>query len=394
RRGLALHRNGTDAQRAAAGMERVDRHDARTLRRSDHLCGELRCVRGDALLASARCRRRRRLLSAVAKSASDRCRTAHGRRGGRRPHAACRALRREAGDPHRARISEHRRAMDGTVARAPRSSGRAARSRASLRCDPRRPAGVAKRPRLYDLEIRERSKSLRSNWLPAERKTGRIGHRLSFGAQALLAITEGGHMHQATTMNERVERGIRLLAVVSLACTLTAFGCTTSRTAGNGQPTSSGPALGPASPTTTPGSSSGTAVNPPMASSAIPIDPTRPSSVDALAVLAADQAYQGRVLGTVNPDGAQSAGPIPTTGQFVNPALVVNPQITVNSSVSSAQVGPGITGAPVSGGGASAIGPATAAMIATTSATSAATTAAAANAAIPSMSNAAIAAGT
>ncbi len=169
-------------------------------------------------------------------------------------------------------------------------------------------------------------------------------------------------MHQATTMNERVERSMRLLAVVSLACTLTAFGCTTNRT--------------PASPATTP------AANPPMASSAIPIDPTRPSSVDALAVLAADQAYQGRVLGKVNPDGAQSIAPTPPTGVFVNPAVVVNPLTTVNSSVSSVEIGPGITGRAVGG----------VAVPVMTPATGATTTAAATNSAIPSVSNAAIAA--
>ena len=167
-------------------------------------------------------------------------------------------------------------------------------------------------------------------------------------------------MHQATTMNERVERGMRLLAVVSLACTLTAFGCTTNRT--------------PASPTTTPGSSSGAVENLPMASSAIPIDPTRPSSVDALAVLAADQAYQGRVLGKVNPDGAQSTTPTPPTGVFVNPAVVVNPLTTVNSSISSAEIGPGITGGAVGGVAVAVMTPA------------------ATNSAIPSTSNAAIAA--
>jgi len=169
-------------------------------------------------------------------------------------------------------------------------------------------------------------------------------------------------MHKATTMNERVERSMRLLAVVTLACTLTAFGCTTNRT--------------PASPATTP------AVNPPMASSAIPIDPTRPSSVDALAVLAADQAYQGRVLGKVNPDGAQSIAPTPPTGVFVNPAVVVNPLTTVNSSVSSVEIGPGITGRAVGG----------VAVPVMTPATGATTTAAATNSAIPSVSNAAIAA--
>ena len=178
-------------------------------------------------------------------------------------------------------------------------------------------------------------------------------------------------MHQATTMNERVERSMRLLAAVSLVSTLAAFGCTTNRTA--------------AAPTTTP------AENPPMASSAIPIDPTRPSSVDALAVLAADQAYQGRVLGKVNPDGAQSIAPTPPTGVFVNPAVVVNPLTTVNSSVSSAEIGPGITGGKAGGVAVAVMTPATGATMATTGA--GATTVAATNSAIPSVSNAAIAAG-
>jgi hypothetical protein len=118
-----------------------------------------------------------------------------------------------------------------------------------------------------------------------------------------------------------------------------------------------------------------------MASSAIPIDPTRPSSVDALAVLAADQAYQGRVLGKVNPDGAQSIAPTPPTGVFVNPAVVVNPLTTVNSSISSVEIGPGIPRGAVGGVAVPVMTPATGA-----------TTAPATNSAIPSKSNAAIAA--
>jgi hypothetical protein len=127
-----------------------------------------------------------------------------------------------------------------------------------------------------------------------------------------------------------------------------------------------------------------------MASSAIPIDPTRPSSVDALAVLAADQAYQGRVLGKVNPDGAQSIAPAPPTGGFVNPAVVVNPLTTVNSSISSAEIGPGITGGAVGGVAVAVMTPPTGAAVATTGA--GATITAATNSAIPSTSNAAIAA--
>ncbi|HEY8849346.1 MAG TPA: hypothetical protein VIO12_08635, partial [Thermoanaerobaculia bacterium] len=150
--------------------------------------------------------------------------------------------------------------------------------------------------------------------------------------------------------NEKIERNaLRLLAVVSLAGTLTAFGCTTNRMPGNGQPAEQTPAVGPANTSSTPGSSSGT-TNPPMASDAI-VDPTRPSAVDAQATLAADQGYQGRVLGAVSPPlTTQGNAPTAPTGQFANPALIVNPQSTVNSSVSSAVMAPGITGGPVGGG--------------------------------------------
>ena len=158
-------------------------------------------------------------------------------------------------------------------------------------------------------------------------------------------------------MNERIERnGLRLLAVVSLASTLAAFGCTTNRMPGNGQPTEQTPAVGPANPSSTPGSSSGTTI-PPMASGAIVVDPTRPLAVDAQATLAADQGYQGRVLGAVNPSMTTQENATTPTGQFVNPALIVNPQTTVNSSVSSAVMAPRLTGGPVGGGGGVAVAP-------------------------------------
>lgn len=158
--------------------------------------------------------------------------------------------------------------------------------------------------------------------------------------------------------NERIERnGLRLLAVVSLACTLAAFGCTTNRMPGNGQPAAQTPAVGPANTSSTPGSSSGT-TNPPMASGGIVVDPTRPLAVDAQATLAADQAYQGRVLGAANPPmTTQSNAPTTPTGQFVNPALIVNPQSTVNSSISSAVMAPtALTTVPMSGDASSATG--------------------------------------
>jgi hypothetical protein len=145
-------------------------------------------------------------------------------------------------------------------------------------------------------------------------------------------------------------RKLTNLAIVSLACTLAAFGCTMNRMTGNGQSTEQTPEIGPANTSSTVGSSSGM-TNPPMASGAIVVDPTRPSAVDAQATLAADQGYQGRVLGVTNPQmTTQSNAQTAPTGQFVNPALIVNPQSTVNSSISSAVMAPGLTGGPVGGG--------------------------------------------
>jgi len=174
-------------------------------------------------------------------------------------------------------------------------------------------------------------------------------------------------------------RKLTNLAIVSLACTLAAFGCTTNRMPGNGQPTEQTPAVGPVNTSSTPGSSSGT-TNPPMASGAIVVDPTRPSAVDAQATLAADQAYQGRVLGAVSPPmTTQGNATTAPTGQFTNPAVVVNPHSTVNSSVSSAAVAPpALTTVPMSGDATNATG----------------TPAAATNSAVSTMSNATLATAT
>jgi hypothetical protein len=114
-----------------------------------------------------------------------------------------------------------------------------------------------------------------------------------------------------------------------------------------------------------------------MASGAIVVDPTRPSAVDAQATLAADQAYQGRVLGAASPPlTTQSNAPTAPTGQFVNPAVIVNPQSTVNSSISSAVMAPtALTTVPMSGNATDVTG----------------TSAAATNSAISTMSNATLA---
>src|SRR5712691_7154147 len=148
-------------------------------------------------------------------------------------------------------------------------------------------------------------------------------------------------MRKATTTEKVEGRGLRWLAVASLAVTFAAFGCTMNRYPGNGEPTSVSPSYGPLNHSITPGSSSG------MASSYTGISRV---DTDMLATLAAEQGFRGRVLGPVNPDGVQIGVPIqPTGGQFVSPALITNPQSTVNSSISSAPT-PVITGGTTGGG--------------------------------------------
>jgi hypothetical protein len=123
----------------------------------------------------------------------------------------------------------------------------------------------------------------------------------------------------------------KFLAASSLALTVAAFGCSTNRYPGNGEPTITTPGYGAANQAVTPGSSSGTEGNPPMASSFVGVP--QPNT-DAVAEAAAQQAYRGRVLGIVNPGGVQAA-PLTAAAQFTPPALLVNPQSTINPSVSS-----------------------------------------------------------
>jgi hypothetical protein len=133
------------------------------------------------------------------------------------------------------------------------------------------------------------------------------------------------------TMNHKIERrGLRLLGAASLALTFAAFGCTTTR---YGEPASLSPSYGPVNHSITPGSSSGSEEISPMASS---YTGSSRVNTDVLATLAAEQGFQGRVLGPVDPAGVQTGVPMqPTGGQFVSPALTANPQQSVNSSISS-----------------------------------------------------------
>lgn len=182
---------------------------------------------------------------------------------------------------------------------------------------------------------------------------------------------------------------LRLIAAASLACTVATVGCTTDRTPGAGEPQRYAPTVGPTMPSSTPGSEQSRTVNPPMISSYTPSPRAvivRPVDTDAIAIAAAKQSFRGRNLGPADPTGVPSYVASPqmanyATGQFVNPSDTANPQITVNSSISS-QPTPVITtggGGGFSGGVAAttaAVGTTSSAVIAgvTTTPTTAATT--------------------
>jgi hypothetical protein len=70
--------------------------------------------------------------------------------------------------------------------------------------------------------------------------------------------------------------------------------------------------------------------------SAGPASMTTPST-EALAIAAENAGYNGRVLGYIEGAGPSPSGNYtPPTGQVIPPSLTANPQITVNSSISSA----------------------------------------------------------
>ena len=166
---------------------------------------------------------------------------------------------------------------------------------------------------------------------------------------------------------------LRLIAAASLACTVATVGCSTDRNPGAGAPQRYTPTVGPTMPSSTPGSEQNRPVNPPMISSYSPapgqVVLQRRVDTDALAIAAANQGYRGRYLGPADPGGLPSYVLNPQaatyqTGQFINPSDTANPEITVNSSISSPPT-PVVT----SGGGAAIVnGIATTAAIGGTSA--------------------------
>ena len=156
-------------------------------------------------------------------------------------------------------------------------------------------------------------------------------------------------MRKTLDMNKLAERSTgRTLLAFSLAASLAAFGCTTNRTPGNGEPVGTAP-TGPAA---TSGSSSGQSApgNPPMMSSSTHLDPlpevttrtTRrlPLTPDeAAAIVAGNQLHRtARVLGPSNPgqSSAQSLTGGVATGGYQDPVHRLGTGIvTVNSSVNS-----------------------------------------------------------
>src|SRR5712691_9801947 len=139
------------------------------------------------------------------------------------------------------------------------------------------------------------------------------------------------------TTRDRERISLRFLAAIALIGSLAAFGCTTNKYPGSGEPGMSAPAAGPVAPnaTSTPGSSyPGTPVSSMISSS--PAAATS-ASEDAIATLRADEGYRGKVLGPAAP--GNNVGPSQSmqqpTGQFVSPSVYANPQVTVNSSISS-----------------------------------------------------------
>ena len=142
----------------------------------------------------------------------------------------------------------------------------------------------------------------------------------------------------------------KAIGTIAIALSLAAAGCTTNNNPGNGQPSNT-PSV---SPSSTPGASSGsTSTQAPMASSLTA--PNTPSeraaaSVDAIAVLSADQAYQGRVLGVANPAPKGSTTTTAPVKSALKPAAPSQAVETVAPEGSTASSGTPIRLATDAGG--------------------------------------------
>jgi hypothetical protein len=148
-----------------------------------------------------------------------------------------------------------------------------------------------------------------------------------------------------------VRRGLRVASALTLAASLSAFGCSTNRMPGTGEP-DRGAGTGASAPATTPGSSGGSTTPANGNGSAALATPA-----ESLAIMQAREARNGRVLGVVNPalpGEGQATRTTIVTGQLISPAMIVNPAPTVNPSLTSPGY-PAIIGEGLTSGEASAI---------------------------------------
>lgn len=153
-------------------------------------------------------------------------------------------------------------------------------------------------------------------------------------------------MRKQLKSNHLFERRLtRTLLAVSLSVSFAAAGCTTNRNPGSGDPTRDG--LVRTTPTGSVNTGSEQAVPPvemppPMTSSYRSVEalPLSTPLASHRAVVAMTQPQRVRVLGPADPglSGRGYYSDAVVTGQYRNPALVTNPQVTVNSTISSEPV--------------------------------------------------------
>jgi len=131
------------------------------------------------------------------------------------------------------------------------------------------------------------------------------------------------------------QSGFRALLALSLCASMAAFGCTTDRTLGNGDPVGT-PGLRTAPTGGTSAGSESEPVPPPMMSSfsngAFPIQPriARLSAAESAAIMA-QQLPRVRVLGPASPDN----GGRPYVSDLMTPRPQFTPQYSVNSTIYS-----------------------------------------------------------
>ena len=151
-----------------------------------------------------------------------------------------------------------------------------------------------------------------------------------------------GKIHNRKDLLEQLTT--RSLLAITLAASLAASGCTSNRNPGSGTPTRVTPELRTAPTSAITSGSETPTLPPPMTSSytgteALPRverrRSIRMSANEAAALMAQHQVSRGRYLGVVNPGPSGRAYASDAQGVYMNPALVTNPQSTVNSSISS-----------------------------------------------------------